>query len=95
MVTIIRAGTGGASIPLGFPILFDTKMAIIEPAFAYLLEHAQAHGRPQASETVRTYGEHLYEWFDALEQSGIDWDAADEPVLAAYRGRMPRPHAGW
>jgi len=97
MVTIIRAGTGEASIPLGFPILFNTKMAIIEPVFAYLLEHAQAHGRPRASETVRTYGEHLYEWFDALEQSGIEWDAADEPVLAAYRGRMlggPSQHTG-
>jgi integrase/recombinase XerD len=97
VVTIIRAGAGEAGIPVGFPILFDAGMAIIEPTFAYLLEHAQAHGRPQASETVRTYGEHLYEWFDALEQSGIDWDAADEPVLAAYRARMlegPSQHTG-
>lgn len=97
MTTIIRAGAGEVGIPVGFPILFDAEMAIIEPAFAYLLEYATVHGRPKASETVRTYGEHLYEWFDALEQSNIGWDAADEHVLAAYRSRMlegPSQHTG-
>ncbi len=37
MVTIIRAVPGEPGIPAGFPILFDANMAIIEPAFAYLL----------------------------------------------------------
>ncbi|ODU17848.1 MAG: transposase, partial [Sphingomonas sp. SCN 67-18] len=97
MVTIIRAVPGEPGIPAGFPILFDANMAIIEPAFAYLLEHAEVHGHSQASETVRTYGEHLYEWFDALEQSNIKWDVADEHILAAYRSRMlegPSQHTG-
>ena len=47
-------------------------MAIIEPAFVWLMEHAELSGRAQASETVRTYGEHLHDWFDALEQFGIE-----------------------
>jgi integrase len=53
------------------------------------------HG--QALETLRTYGEHLYDWFDALEQSGIEWHDVDERVIAAYRNRMlenPSAHTG-
>jgi site-specific recombinase XerD len=88
MVSIIRAASGEASIPEGFPILFDADMAIIEPAFVWLMEHAELNGRARATETVRTYGEHLHDWFDSLEQSGIEWREADERVIAAYRNRM-------
>jgi hypothetical protein len=42
-------------------------MAIIEPALAYLLQLATIPGRSHAAETVRTYGEHLHDWFDSLE----------------------------
>ncbi|KQM20852.1 tyrosine-type recombinase/integrase [Novosphingobium sp. Leaf2] len=97
MVSIVRAGTGERGIPASFPILFDAKMAIIEPAFVWLIEHAELSGHAQASETVRTYGEHLHDWFDALEQSGIEWREADERVIAAYRNRMleqPSSHTG-
>lgn len=95
MVTMIRALAGEPGIPSGFPILLDRNMAIIEPAFAWLLEHATLRGRSHATETVRTYGEHLYDWFDTLEQSELSWDAINESVLAAYRNRMletPSPH---
>jgi len=85
---MIRAVSGVPNVPLGFPILFDADMAIIEPAFVWLMEHAELKGRAQASETVRTYGEHLHDWFDSLEQSGIEWREADEHVIAAYRNRM-------
>lgn len=40
---------------------------------------------------------HLYDWFDALEQSGIAWSAADAADLVAYRNRMlrePSAHTG-
>jgi len=97
MVTMVRAESGEPSIPPGFPILLDAGMAIIEPAFAWLIEHATLRGRGRASETVRTYGEHLHDWFDTLEQSDIAWDAVDENVIAAYRNRMlegPSPHTG-
>ncbi|ARR57801.1 hypothetical protein HY78_30365 (plasmid) [Rhizorhabdus wittichii DC-6] len=97
MVTIVRAGSGELGIPAGLPILFDADMAIIEPAFVWLMEHAELSGRAQASETVRTYGEHLYDWFDSLEQSRIEWREADERVIAAYRNRMlenPSTHTG-
>jgi site-specific recombinase XerD len=97
VVTIVRAVAGVPGIPPGFPILLDNRMAIIEPAFAYLIEHATVLGRSRAAETIRTYAEHLYDWFDALEQSELDWGAADETMIAAYRNRMleqPSPHTG-
>ncbi len=97
MVSVIRAIAGEPDIPVGFPILLNAKMAIIEPAFAWLMDHAKLSGRAQVSETVRTYGEHLYDWFDALEQSGIEWREADDRVIAAYRNRMlenPSQHTG-
>jgi site-specific recombinase XerD len=97
MVKIVRTAENIEGIPAGFPILFDLNMAIIEAAFAYLLEHAVVLGRSRTSDTVRTYAEHLYDWFDALEQSGLDWRAADEATIAGYRNRMlegPSPHTG-
>jgi site-specific recombinase XerD len=97
VATIVRAVAGVPGIPPGFPILLDDRMAIIEPAFAYLIEHATILGRSRAAETVRTYAEHLHDWFDALEQSDLDWRIADEAMIAAYRNRMleqPSPHTG-
>ena len=97
MASIIRALASDSGIPTGFPILFDADMVIIEPAFVWLMEHAELSGCAQASETVRTYGEHLHDWFDSLEQSGIEWREADERVIAAYRNRMlenPSTHTG-
>jgi hypothetical protein len=64
MASIIRALASDSGIPTGFPILFDADMVIIEPAFVWLMEHAELSGCAQASETVRTYGEHLHDWFD-------------------------------
>lgn len=97
MVSIIRAAPGVDGIPVGFPILLDARMTIVEPAFSYLLELSTIPGRSHATETVRTYSEHLHDWFDTLEQSGLDWRLADEGTIAAYRNRMlsaPSPHTG-
>jgi site-specific recombinase XerD len=88
MARIIRAAMGYPEIPAGFPILVSEQMAIIEPAFAYLMELATLPGRSHAAETLRTYGEHLHDWFDSLEQSGIDWRSVSETAIAAYRNRM-------
>jgi site-specific recombinase XerD len=95
MARIVRALPGYKEIPAGLPILIDDDMAIIEPAFAFLIELATIPGRSHAAETVRTYGEHLHDWFDSLEQSNIAWQNVGEPEVAAWRNRMlasPSPH---
>jgi len=95
MAIIIRAAPGQPGIPTNFPILLSNEMRIIEPAFAYLLEQAELYAH--SAETVRTYGEQLYDWFDSLEQSGLDWRGVDEATIAAYRNRMleaPSSHTG-
>ena len=97
MARIIRAVAGHLGIPEGLPILVSDRMAIIEPAFSYLLEVATIPGRSHAAETVRTYAEHLHDWFDSLEQSGLEWQTIGEATIAAYRNRMlenPSPHTG-
>jgi len=97
MARIIRAVAGHPGIPEGLPILVSERMAIIEPAFSYLLEVATIPGRSHAAETVRTYAEHLHDWFDSLEQSGLEWQTIDEATIATYRNRMlehPSPHTG-
>ncbi|MDZ4070156.1 MULTISPECIES: tyrosine-type recombinase/integrase [Xanthobacteraceae] len=97
MVSIVRAVAGVDGIPNGFPILLDARMSIVEPAFSYLLELSTIPGRSHATETLRTYSEHLHDWFDTLEQSELDWRLANEGTIAAYRNRMlsaPSPHTG-
>ena len=81
--------------PAGFPLLFSARFELIEPALAYLHEHAIR--RAHTSDTLNTYTEVLYDWFDALEQSGISWSSADAADLIAYRNRMlrePSAHTG-
>lgn len=81
--------------PAGFPLFFDAAFELIEPAIAYLHEHAIQ--RAHSADTLRTYSEALYDWLDALEQSGISWSEADAADLVAYRNRMlnePSGHTG-
>jgi len=95
MARIVRTLPGHGTIPAGLPIIVDDAMAIVEPAFAFLFELATIPGRSHAAETIRTYGEHLHDWFDSLEQSRVDWRMVGEPEIAAWRNRMvasPSPH---
>jgi integrase/recombinase XerD len=81
--------------PAGFPLLFSSDMQLIESAVAFLHEHSIQ--RAHTADTLRTYMEILYDWFDALEQSGILWSEADTADLIAYRNRMlkqPSAHTG-
>jgi site-specific recombinase XerD len=81
--------------PAGFPLLFTADLELIEPALGYLHEHAIR--RAHTADTLNTYMEVLYDWFDALEQSGIQWRSADAADLVAYRNRMmrePSAHTG-
>jgi integrase len=81
--------------PAGFPLLFSADLELMEPALDYLHEHSIR--RAHTAETLRTYLEILYDWLDALEQSGISWWQADAIDLIAYRNRMlnePSMHTG-
>jgi integrase len=81
--------------PEGFPLLFSSDMRLLEPAVAFLHEHAIQ--RAYTTETVRTYTEILYDWFGSLEQRRIAWGEADASDLIAYRDRMlkePSAHTG-
>jgi site-specific recombinase XerD len=72
--------------PVGFPLLFTSELELIEPAIAYLHEHGVQ--RAHTADTVRTYAEILYDWFETLEQNHIGWADADAADLVAYRNRM-------
>ncbi|MYF71440.1 MAG: tyrosine-type recombinase/integrase [Proteobacteria bacterium] len=72
--------------PTKFPLLFTADCQLIEPAVAYLHEHFIQRG--YSAETLRTYAEILYDWFETLEQNAIDWREADAVDLVAYRNRM-------
>lgn len=79
----------------GFPLLFTKQWRLIESAVAFLHEHSVQ--RAHTADTLRTYAEILYDWFETLEQNDIQWDAADAVDLVAYRNRMmaqPSPHTG-
>ena len=72
--------------PTGFPLLFSADLELIEPAVAFLHEHAVQ--RAHTADTLRTYAEILYDWFETLEQNRIAWSEADAADLIAYRNRM-------
>ena len=55
--------------PAGFPLLFTAQWQLIEPAVAFLHEHFVQ--RAHTADTVRTYAEILYDWFETLEQNAI------------------------
>ena len=81
--------------PTGFPLLLSAEMRLIEPAVIFLHEHVIE--RAHTADTLRTYTEILYDWFDSLEQSGLRWEDVDATDLLAYRDRMlrqPSPHTG-
>jgi hypothetical protein len=81
--------------PAGFPLLFTRHWQLIEPAVAFLHEHSVQ--RAHTDDTLRTYAEILYDWFETLEQNDIPWESADAVDLVAYRNRMmaqPSPHTG-
>ena len=81
--------------PAGFPLLFTADCQLIEPAVAYLHEHFIQ--RAHTADTLRTYAEILYDWFETLEQNAIAWGEADAVDLVAYRNRMllePSGHTG-
>lgn len=81
--------------PSGFPLLFTADWQLIEPAVAFLHEHFVQ--RAHTADTLRTYTEILYDWFETLEQNAIAWSEADAVNLVAYRNRMmvqPSGHTG-
>ena len=95
MARIIRATAGFPNIPAGFPIILTDSLEIIEPLFRYLFHVAIIPGRTRSPSTLCTNGEHLFDYFDTLDVSGLDWRHATAYTLAEYRNNMienPSPH---
>jgi site-specific recombinase XerD len=91
------AGDAGVSIQDSFPILVSDEMEILEWPLLYLLHIGTIRGRSRSWDTIRTYAEHLVDFFDTLEQNGVDWRHATLDIVAAYRDRMAgqiSPHTG-
>lgn len=81
--------------PERFPVLFTDALHLLEAPHLFLHEHAVE--RAHTTDTLRTYAEILYDWFDTLEQNRIVWTDADAADLVAYRNRMllePSAHTG-
>lgn len=72
--------------PPNFPLLFNTDMQLVEVAASFFHEHSVQ--RACTSDTLRTYAEIVYDWFETLEQNSIDWADADAVDLVSYRNRM-------
>jgi Phage integrase, N-terminal SAM-like domain. len=72
----------------GVPMLLDSEMRLIEPVCAWLMNIAMIRGRTRSSETWRTYGEALYDWWQTLEANQWVWDQITPIQAAAYRDRM-------
>lgn len=72
--------------PAGALLLFTSDMQLIEPVADYLREHGVQ--RAHTLDTLRTYAEILYDWFETLEQNAIRWHEADAVDLVRYRNRM-------
>jgi integrase/recombinase XerD len=89
-VRIVRALAGYSETPFTFPILISGNMSINEPAFVWVIELAIIPRRSHSLETTRTYSEHLHEWFDALEQSGMDWRVVGETDVDVRLNRIFR-----
>lgn len=72
-----------------FPILigYDGKIVLI--ALQFFEEHLINSGKRKASNTWKTYGYSLYDFFTYLEFKGLKWDetpiAGCQSVLAGYR----------
>lgn len=73
---------------IGVPMLIDAEMRLIEPACAWLLHIALIRGRTRSSQTWRTYGEALHDWWQTLEANGWAWDQVTSDAAAAWRNRM-------
>ncbi len=72
--------------PEHFPVLFTEELHLLEAPHLFLHEHAVE--RAHTTDTLRTYAEILYDWFDTLEQNRIVWSDAGAADLVAYRNRM-------
>jgi site-specific recombinase XerD len=73
-------------------LLFDRDCNLMEAPVAFLHEHGVQRGH--TADTVRTYAEILYDWFETLEQNDLDWRCATPADLVSYRNRMMTEPSG-
>lgn len=97
MARLIHAAPGFPNVPKDFPIIMTESMEILEPLFRYLLHIGTVRGRSHSPKTLRTYSQHLLDFFDTLETHKLDWRYVTAFHLTEYRNSMlhkPSPHTG-
>ena len=97
MARLIRTNGTCPELHQGFPILLSNSMQILELPFLFLRYIANINGRSRSPETLRTYSEHLLDFFDMLENSDITWDKVTEYIISQYRNSLQdslSPHTG-
>ena len=70
------------------PFLVDKEMVLVDVANDYLRHVAVIKGRAASSNTWKTYGNHLYEFFEFLEANNFKWNRVNQTHLAAWRDSM-------
>lgn len=75
-------------------MLFTDELDVLEVPNAYLIHVATGAGRSSSPDTCRVYAEHLYEFFDMVEQNGIDWRDIDHEVIEDWRNTMAATPSG-
>lgn len=72
----------------GVPFLCNSEMALVDAPNDYLRYVATIPGSTRSPNTWSTYGSHLYEFFAWLETNGVEWTAASQDDIAAWRDWM-------
>src|SRR5258708_38604367 len=74
----------GVRMP-GVPVLLTDDMVMPEVPQHWLFYIALERGRTRSPATWRSYAEALYDWLQACQVNGWEWDQVDEGHLRAYR----------
>ncbi|QOC22244.1 site-specific integrase [Wenzhouxiangella sp. AB-CW3] len=84
-------GHHDARIPDGFPCVVDIDGKPVDAINDYLLDAYFVSCSVSSLKTLRTYAEHLADWFATLSRNRLTWSYARSSDLVSYRSALLRP----